>query len=248
MRGLIDCAVLWPANCCNTWLDAWVARSTAAESHLRLYRHELACDAHGQVSVESLRNAGLPLCSYDAALLPVDYGNLSWVRTALAVNRQSQPQHLPVLLLALVHDLQAAAIQDLLDLGVTDFVRDDADLGDVRVRATRLVTMRSSSYRNRAAAASATPTTPPDVSASPWSASVTTHETFGAAKRRVIANFERHYLIRILMRHAGNISMAARAAQKHRRAFWELLRKHQINAETYRNATFVETPPPFQAE
>jgi len=61
-------------------------------------------------------------------------------------------------------------------------------------------------------------------------------ESFQTAKARVITGFERDYIIRMLRHHSGNISMAARAAQKHRRAFWALMRKHQIDAELYRDA------------
>ena len=35
-----------------------------------------------------------------------------------------------------------------------------------------------------------------------------------------------------LLMHHGNISRAARAAQKSRRAFWELIRKHHIDVKT----------------
>jgi molybdenum-dependent DNA-binding transcriptional regulator ModE len=33
----------------------------------------------------------------------------------------------------------------------------------------------------------------------------------------------------------GNISRAARAAQKSRRAFWELIRKHQIDVKNLKH-------------
>jgi two-component system, NtrC family, response regulator GlrR len=59
-------------------------------------------------------------------------------------------------------------------------------------------------------------------------------ESFQAAKRRVIANFERSYLEALLATHGGNIASAARTAKKNRRALWELLRKHSISADRYR--------------
>ena len=52
--------------------------------------------------------------------------------------------------------------------------------------------------------------------------------SFHALKAEAIARFEREYLQEQLVIHEGNISHAARAAQKHRRAFWELMRKHQM--------------------
>ncbi len=53
--------------------------------------------------------------------------------------------------------------------------------------------------------------------------------SFKALKARVIEDFERSYLQQLLAEHDGNITRAARAADKNRRALWELLRKHQIH-------------------
>jgi len=239
MPGLIDCAVLLSAAREN-WLDAWLARNNMLASRVRLHPHELPHNADGQVRVEALRDTSLSLLRYDVALLPVSYTNVSWARTALAVLHHSQNLSIP--LLALVRDLRAAAIQDLLDLGVADFVRDDANVDDVRVRTTQLAATRRNPYYFIGKKDAPTTTAGlDDANASLWEFSANEPETFRAAKRRVIANFERHYLTRILMRHAGNISMAARAAQKHRRAFWELMRKHQIDANYYRGAVCPET-------
>jgi len=63
----------------------------------------------------------------------------------------------------------------------------------------------------------------------PPHASATLPESFQGAKNRVIAEFEKSYIERALLMSHGNISKAARAAQKSRRAFWELIRKHRID-------------------
>lgn len=55
-------------------------------------------------------------------------------------------------------------------------------------------------------------------------------QSFRALKANVVAQFEKSYLEDLLRVHNGNISQAARAANKNRRAFWELLRKHRINS------------------
>jgi DNA-binding NtrC family response regulator len=60
--------------------------------------------------------------------------------------------------------------------------------------------------------------------------------SFRQAKTRAIENFERHYIEGLLTTYRGNITHAANAAQKNRRAFWELIRKHGISAEGYRAA------------
>lgn len=53
-------------------------------------------------------------------------------------------------------------------------------------------------------------------------------ESFRAAKARVVDDFERQYIEHLLASHGGNITHAAQAAKKNRRAFFELMRKHQI--------------------
>ena len=59
-------------------------------------------------------------------------------------------------------------------------------------------------------------------------------ESFQRAKARVVSDFERHYIERLLAVSGGNIAQAARSAKKNRRAFFELMRKHGIDAERFR--------------
>ena len=58
--------------------------------------------------------------------------------------------------------------------------------------------------------------------------------TFCQAKREVVDRFERERLEEALRRSDGNIAQAARAEGKARRAFFELLRKHGIEATAFR--------------
>jgi two-component system, NtrC family, response regulator GlrR len=55
--------------------------------------------------------------------------------------------------------------------------------------------------------------------------------SFKALKAKAIEEFEQTYVRRLLESHGGNITHAARSAGKNRRAFWELIRKHQINVK-----------------
>ncbi|HEX7312752.1 MAG TPA: sigma-54 dependent transcriptional regulator [Pyrinomonadaceae bacterium] len=55
-------------------------------------------------------------------------------------------------------------------------------------------------------------------------------ESLKAAKSRVIEEFERNYLSEVLDECGGNISRAARAAQKDRRTFFGLLKKYNLIA------------------
>lgn len=59
-------------------------------------------------------------------------------------------------------------------------------------------------------------------------------ESFREAKARIIGAFERRYIERMLSVHDGNITHAASAARKNRRAFFALMRKHAIAAERFR--------------
>jgi DNA-binding NtrC family response regulator len=52
--------------------------------------------------------------------------------------------------------------------------------------------------------------------------------TFRTLKARAVSAFEREYLTTLLRNYHGNITRAAKAAGKNRRAFWELLRKHKL--------------------
>src|ERR1035441_9038552 len=52
--------------------------------------------------------------------------------------------------------------------------------------------------------------------------------SFKALKKRAVAEFETSYVRQLLSANDGNISAAARAAKKNRRAFWQLMRKHGI--------------------
>jgi two-component system response regulator GlrR len=60
-------------------------------------------------------------------------------------------------------------------------------------------------------------------------------ESFRAKKARAIAQFEKNYIQGILLANHGNITQAAKAAQKNRRAFWELIRKYRIDVPYYKS-------------
>jgi DNA-binding NtrC family response regulator len=62
----------------------------------------------------------------------------------------------------------------------------------------------------------------------PAARSTATWQSFKAQKAQVVRDFEARYLQEILAKSAGNISHAAKAANKERRTFFELLRKHDL--------------------
>lgn len=58
--------------------------------------------------------------------------------------------------------------------------------------------------------------------------------SFREAKARVVGQFEKTYLESLLSTHAGNITQAALAAKKNRRAFFHLMKKHNVDAQRFR--------------
>jgi DNA-binding NtrC family response regulator len=58
--------------------------------------------------------------------------------------------------------------------------------------------------------------------------------SFKEAKANVINEFERNYIEKLLIAYQGNITKAAQGAQKNRRAFWQLIHKHQIDVQTFK--------------
>jgi DNA-binding NtrC family response regulator len=60
-------------------------------------------------------------------------------------------------------------------------------------------------------------------------------QSFRTMKSHAVRRFEHDYLATVLRAHDGNITRAASAAKKNRRAFWELLRKHGLLADARRD-------------
>jgi two-component system, NtrC family, response regulator GlrR len=63
-----------------------------------------------------------------------------------------------------------------------------------------------------------------------------TQLSFSEMKARVVSQFETNYLQSLLLAYGGNISRAAEAAQKERRTFFELIRKHNIDVQKFKVA------------
>jgi DNA-binding NtrC family response regulator len=57
-----------------------------------------------------------------------------------------------------------------------------------------------------------------------------TREPLKAAKQRLVSAFERAYVEEKLSEHGGNIAAAARSSGKHRREFFELMRRYGISS------------------
>ncbi len=247
MRERLDCAVML-TRCTLDWVEPLLGQHAGG----RLYLHGLEplVDIEQDGALQALGAMSMALRRYDACLLPVWPATLSWARTSLS---QALPK-LQTPVLALVRELTAAGLFDLHDLGVSDFVRHPLCTHEVRLRIERLLDGRRAYNTNPHEShrlsestpnGAAYPTEPAENTAqSGWdiesyaiaaaSRCSSTSESFQQAKKNVVVSFERAYLNASLSRHGGNIAMAARAAKKHRRAFWALMRKHSIDAEPFR--------------
>jgi two-component system, NtrC family, response regulator GlrR len=51
----------------------------------------------------------------------------------------------------------------------------------------------------------------------------------------MVEQFEKTYIKGLLLSNHCNISKSAKAAQKNRRAFWELIRKHHISVQALKS-------------
>lgn len=237
MRASIDCAVLMvPAH--KHWVDPLLAPDALPNGRLKL--HPLGLDGTAWPSgparntgwsADVLRKAALQLKRYDVCLLPIALDTLAWTRLALANAREV----IDTPLIGISRDLKAAGLQDLLALGMVDFLRHPVCTEELKIRLAQ-----------RVAAGSALPVLndsandPANLSAARIDQMVQTllspavGEPFRAAKARIVTEFERQYINELLLLHQGNISQAAKAANKNRRAFWELMRKHEIGADLFR--------------
>lgn len=257
MRFHIDCALL-AANV--DWAEQLIK---CAESCERIRLHILPLpDTSLEHSYLYLQQQASALQRYDACLLPISTANLVWVRRALSAGIPS----LRVPVIGLTHQLKAAALFDLYALGLADYLRAPLCLQDLRARIHKIRTSTAQLVQEAQVGtlqyASAhdyspikfntlVPVTEPleqaaDSSLDAYAQSVvfryaTEQASFKEAKGQVVARFERAYLCAVLDKHHGNIAQSARFAQKHRRAFWGLMRKHQINADEFRSSS-VNSP------
>jgi len=216
-----------------------------------------------------LREASPLLRRFDACLISVKPSNLPWVRTNLQLARGL----LTAPVIALTQGLHAPALNDLFNLGVSDFLGEPLCMQELRARCERALIRNHVRMHNDHGAMSSTQGLtfqkhrpadadklaepemapmadstislfaglPAAIAAELENYAITLATqgnscgiTLKQAKKQLIAQFEIAYVRASLRRHEGNVAMAARAASKHRRAFWELICKHGIDPSLYR--------------
>lgn len=269
MRQQIDCAVLNLATH-HVWVENLLKSAEHALTRIRIHRLDwelglergLSSDQSVSLDVHAIAKAGVSLRRYDVCLVPVSLETLGWTRQALAAIPRGP--FLP--LIGMFNGLRSAAMQDLLELGLADFVRVPLCPDEFRARILSTVSRvpKPGSLREPEAGCSLSSVPPVAVMGQrplPWAAArpatrparssarhgavqhghagakrqVTDEKlSFRTTKSMVVEQFERDYITQALERYRGNIAMAARASNKHRRAFWALMRKYQIDATPYR--------------
>lgn len=222
---LIDRASLWAQCYAGVYKD------------FRVYTQSFESLLQGSTHEQGLRHWATNLLYYELAVVVVCSSNLAWVRSQLHYARP----YLRTPVLAIVKDIQPAAIQDLLDVGVTDFISDSLVATELPIRVKilqqRLQKSQSSTYTQPDTPVLSEAQEPSSLEAYTTALATryaTQSQPFQQAKHTVIQRFEKAYIRAALVRSHGNITQAARCAQKHRRSFWELMRKHNIDAEIYR--------------
>lgn len=261
MRERLDCAVL-TTRCTHDTVRHWFdGRTDTGRLHLSALGLEL--DAAEPQSYTLLANACMPLRRFDACLITVSQSNLAWVRRGLSAADGRLHTPIIVLSSQLkataLADLYALGLADFVRGPVCMEelrVRVERVLDKPRYRSANAIPPPSVSepaegYGDMPDGVCKTAT---DVAEDALCATIldrtgieldafaaaaasrlaTSRESFKVAKGRVVERFERAYITAALGRHGGNIAMAARAAQKHRRAFWALMQKHKIDATPYR--------------
>ena len=257
MRDIVDCAVVGAPGT-EMWVADLIGRR--AGGHLRM--HTLMPAGSNSCDPASARAALLSRSGrYDACLLLVSQEQLVWTRVLLSA-LQDVP-HVPVLALTrglqavALDDLCRLGAADFLRHPCCE---QELRVRIERVAPARLSGMallasvgfahddtvpyewgRLQEPSLAAAAAAGSEAAYPfdgvvmEACAAAMAASqATDRDSFRVAKGRVVERFERAYIHSALQQHGGNISQAARAVHKHRRAFWALMRKHRIDPTPYR--------------
>lgn len=206
----------------------------------------------------------MQLMRYDVVILLLNTESLSLARRFLFYMHSADGLNQSLCpVFALTSGVQPVAMIDLLRLGLSDFMHFPINQEELRVRLVAAVskpmlrvTAESRSVDKSPAEALGHPSYPPYQEpkkeffeellrnaeqqtgnyAFAFSDQHVTYftESFKEAKQNVVDRFEHGYLSYMLRSTKGNIAQAASLAKKNRRSFWELMRKHKIDAEQFR--------------
>lgn len=243
--------------------DSFVKSNPNVHMHAngRICIHNLNSFRINMNDVNALSNLSLFFKRYDACLLPIDKTNLAWARQALHIARDSLETPVFGLIDSLTvpatNDLIRSGMADFMyhPLSVDELrirIGKQKQLCTNRVEKEEPINSNYSKNSknnnnlnndnvcepNKSYTIDHVPlVTEAEIQALAYASAVRSakdNHAFGVAKSRLIGYFERAYIIATLSKTAGNISLAAKGAQKHRRAYWALMRKYDIDAQPFR--------------
>lgn len=255
MRECLDCGVLVVPSF-EERIKAFIDRANVNTRKLNLYPVSLMEDCYPSDSLSScpqrqdaypdlsvLTNLSQRLQRFDVILLPVSQDSLVWTRMLL----QQTPLSLLRPVIALTKEIHPVAMYDLVCLGVADCVFAPDNIEELRVRllmrlrheqekqlldGSRTPVLHDKAREVSRVSRSVTPVFEVDACCREL---VSQAHSYKEAKSRLVAQFEKTYVTHALVRCGGNIAMAARVSNKHRRAFWALMQKHGIKAEQFKD-------------
>ncbi|WP_085314555.1 response regulator [Derxia lacustris] len=198
--------------------------SIVADERFSAQAAELAARLAGELSLRTeLHSGSFGSAPGQVVVLFVDADDIATLGALITGRRLASPN---TSVLAVADGLTRAQVAELFSAGVGDFISARASAAEYVARID-IVTGRTERAMNGAA---------------PSFASLFGNanggegrgESLRQIKTRIVSAFERGYIESLLLRCNGNISAAARIARKNRRAFFELMRKHQIKPDQFR--------------
>lgn len=261
-RDKIECG-LFSLDVFGDWVDDFIDDVHQQTDKIRLFKIDISmfvpCNTFqiGDTSFphpQVLQELSLVFERYDCILMPITSKTLVWTR--IAFSQLQGILRFPIV--ALAHDIQPIAFVDMAGKGFGDYIFEEDSCSMIRVRLLNVLERHRLLKENRGWAQSHPAS--PDVSKKILSfmanlmkeekakaakrrraaakpspeESVLYTKTFQEAKSSVISEFERKYVVEALRASHGNIAAAAQKSNKHRRAFWELVRKYGIDPDEFK--------------
>lgn len=227
----------------------------------RISLHNMSSIRLDMDNINALSNLSLFFKRYDACLLPIDKSNLAWARQALHHARSTLKTPVFGLIDSLTvpatNDLIRSGMADFLynPLCIDELRIRISRQKQLHIRAGLMEDNSALQYAivgegennlnhhnvcelNKSYTIDDVPlVSEAEIQALAYASAMRSakdNHAFGVAKSKLIGYFERAFIMATLSKTAGNISLAAKGAHKHRRAYWALMRKYDIDAKSFK--------------
>lgn len=261
MRDKIDCAVLMFERY-QDQVTPLIKAAKKIDSRMNLIPLDLNSYTGNEQMVGLDSIAGFPsptvlnnysniLRRFDCLIIPVMTESLAWTRMLLS----NCASHIDCPIVVVGTNVHPIAFLDLLALGAHDFLLNISDIKQFRIRVLSIVAKHKRQHQHYKPVNDQMTETEEPLPLSMLRVNkpkmlrprrkitrlldtkgvLYSKGAFKQEKSRVVAEFERTYIVQALTESHGHIGLAAQKAQKHRRAFWELMRKYDIYAEDFKD-------------